>query len=90
MVLWLILPWQVADLIKLDRLHRLNDLVNECAGERSERYVGTVQEILVDGANPKVTCQARPCEKIHTWRCPLSFWVAHAPGGESKAYMCKQ
>jgi len=44
---------QVADLIKLDRLHRLNDLVNECAGERSERYVGTVQEILVDGANPK-------------------------------------
>jgi len=30
---------QVADLIKLDRLHRLNDLVNECAGERSQRCV---------------------------------------------------
>jgi tRNA A37 methylthiotransferase MiaB len=30
---------QVADLIKMDRLHRLNALVNDCAAERSERCV---------------------------------------------------
>ena len=45
---------QVADLIKLDRLHRINALVNECAEERSSRYLNTVQEVLVEGVNPKV------------------------------------
>jgi len=44
---------QVADLIKADRLNRLNRLCLEVAGERSQRFVGTTQEVLVDGVNPK-------------------------------------
>eukprot|EP00854_Cymbomonas_tetramitiformis_P016557 gene16557-19666_t len=44
---------EVADLVKMDRLHRLNDLVTQCATERSSRYLGQVEEVLVDGLNPK-------------------------------------
>lgn len=44
---------QVADLIKADRLNRLNRLCLEIAGERSQRFVGKTEEVLVEGLNPK-------------------------------------
>ena len=44
---------QVADLIKADRLNRLNRLCLEVAGELSQRHVGSVEEVLVEGPNPK-------------------------------------
>ena len=36
---------QVADLIKVDRLHRLNRIVNEVAEERAQRFVGSVAQV---------------------------------------------
>ena len=44
---------QVADLVKQDRLNRLNRVCTEIAGERSQRFVGTNQDVLVEGLNPK-------------------------------------
>jgi len=44
---------QVADLIKQDRLQRINRVVKQVAEERSQRYRGRVEEILVEGINPK-------------------------------------
>ena len=36
---------QIADLVKADRLHRLNRIVNEVAEERAQRFVGTISEV---------------------------------------------
>ena len=36
---------QIADLVKADRLHRLNRIVNEVAEERAQRFVGTLSEV---------------------------------------------
>ncbi len=44
---------QLADLIKLDRLNRLNAVVNEVAEERAQRFAGRNLEVLVEGKNPK-------------------------------------
>eukprot|EP00891_Asterochloris_glomerata_P008629 jgi/Astpho2/8629/e_gw1.00126.74.1_t len=48
---------QVADLIKADRLNRLNRVVNEVAEERAQRFLGETLEILVEGPNPKDPAQ---------------------------------
>ncbi|KAL6760225.1 hypothetical protein V8C86DRAFT_2559249 [Haematococcus lacustris] len=53
---------QVADLIKADRLNRLNAVVAEVATERSQRFQGRVMEVLVEGVNPKDPSQA--CGRI--------------------------
>ncbi len=39
--------------VKSDRLQRLNHLVNVKAAERSERYMGRIEEVLVEDENPK-------------------------------------
>jgi len=44
---------QVADLVKADRLNRLNAVVMEVAEERSQRFLGRSLEVLVEGPNPK-------------------------------------
>lgn len=44
---------QVADLIKADRLNRLNEMVRYYAGKRSERFMGRELEVLVEGPNPE-------------------------------------
>ncbi|KAK9835384.1 hypothetical protein WJX81_006219 [Elliptochloris bilobata] len=49
---------QVADLLKMDRLNRLNRIVNEVAEERAQRFIGRPLEVLVEGPNPKVAGQA--------------------------------
>ncbi|KAF5839417.1 hypothetical protein DUNSADRAFT_819 [Dunaliella salina] len=49
---------QVADLIKADRLNRLNRVVMEVAGERSQRFLNRTFEVLVEGVNPKNSEQA--------------------------------
>ena len=36
---------QIADLVKADRLHRLNRIVNDVAEERAQRFVGTISEV---------------------------------------------
>lgn len=44
---------QLSEEIKSDRLQRLNHLVNVKAAQRSQRYLGRMEEILVEDQNPK-------------------------------------
>ena len=43
--------------MKADRLQRLNHLVGVKAAERSQRYMGRIEEILVEDTNPKNAAQ---------------------------------
>jgi tRNA-2-methylthio-N6-dimethylallyladenosine synthase len=44
---------QLSDEVKSDRLQRLNHLVATKAAERSQRYQGRIEEVLVEDQNPK-------------------------------------
>ncbi|PLZ97204.1 tRNA (N6-isopentenyl adenosine(37)-C2)-methylthiotransferase MiaB [Fischerella thermalis CCMEE 5198] len=44
---------QLSEEVKSDRLHRLNHLVATIAAERSQRYMGRLEEVLVEDQNPK-------------------------------------
>ena len=44
---------QLSEETKSDRLQRLNHLVNMKAAERSQRYMGRIEEVLVEDQNPK-------------------------------------
>lgn len=44
---------QLSDDVKADRLQRLNHLVSQKAAERSQRYAGRIEEVLVEDQNPK-------------------------------------
>lgn len=48
---------QLSEEVKSDRLQRLNHLVNIKASERSQRYMGRIEEVLVEAQNPKDTTQ---------------------------------
>jgi tRNA-2-methylthio-N6-dimethylallyladenosine synthase len=48
---------QLSEEVKSDRLQRLNRLVYASAEERSERYLGRTEEILVEAQNTKNTSQ---------------------------------
>jgi len=48
---------QLSEEIKSDRLQRLNRLVAVKAAERSQRYLGRIEEVLVEDQNPKDTTQ---------------------------------
>lgn len=50
-------PNQVADLIKKDRLNRLNAVVNRVAEERAQRFADRILEVLVEGENPRDATQ---------------------------------
>lgn len=44
---------QLSEEIKSDRLQRLNHLVATKAAQRSQRYLGRIEEVLVEDQNPK-------------------------------------
>jgi tRNA-2-methylthio-N6-dimethylallyladenosine synthase len=46
-------PNQLPEAVKVERLRELNALVERKAKERSARYAGRIEEILVEGTNPK-------------------------------------
>ncbi|MEB3340734.1 tRNA (N6-isopentenyl adenosine(37)-C2)-methylthiotransferase MiaB [Okeania sp.] len=48
---------QLSEEVKADRLQRLNHLVGVKAAERSQRYMGRMEEILVEDTNPKNSAQ---------------------------------
>ncbi|WP_414529989.1 tRNA (N6-isopentenyl adenosine(37)-C2)-methylthiotransferase MiaB [Nodularia chucula] len=48
---------QLSEEVKSDRLQRLNHLVNIKASERSQRYMGRIEEVLVEDQNSKDTTQ---------------------------------
>lgn len=48
---------QLSEEVKADRLQRLNRLVSVKAAERSQRYLGRIEEVLVEGVNSKDPAQ---------------------------------
>jgi tRNA-2-methylthio-N6-dimethylallyladenosine synthase len=46
-------PNQLSEAVKVERLQELNALVERIARERSARYAGRREQILVEGTNPK-------------------------------------
>ncbi len=48
---------QLSEEVKSDRLQRLNHLVAQKAAERSQRYLGRIEEVLVEDLNPKDNTQ---------------------------------
>ncbi|EGJ29827.1 MULTISPECIES: tRNA (N6-isopentenyl adenosine(37)-C2)-methylthiotransferase MiaB [Moorena] len=48
---------QLSEEVKCDRLQRLNHLVAVKAAERSQRYLGRIEEVLVEDQNPKDNTQ---------------------------------
>lgn len=48
---------QLSEEVKSDRLQRLNHLVSIKAAERTQRYLGRIEEVLVEDSNPKNTSQ---------------------------------
>lgn len=50
-------PDQLPEVVKVERLRELNALVERKAKERSARYAGRTEQILVEGRNPKDPAQ---------------------------------
>jgi tRNA-2-methylthio-N6-dimethylallyladenosine synthase len=48
---------QLSEEVKSDRLQRINHLVGTKAAERSQRYMGRIEEVLVEDQNPKEKTQ---------------------------------
>jgi tRNA-2-methylthio-N6-dimethylallyladenosine synthase len=50
-------PDQLSESVKVERLQELNALVERTARERNARYLGRIEEVLVEGVNPKDPAQ---------------------------------
>jgi tRNA-2-methylthio-N6-dimethylallyladenosine synthase len=70
-------PNQLSEDVKVERLRELNALVEKKAKERSARYGGRVEQILVEGTNPKD--QAQVMGRTRTNR--LTFFPGQRPDG---------
>ena len=62
--------------MKVERLQELNALVEEKARQRSARYLGRVEEVLVEGVNPKDPSQLMGRTRTNR----LTFITAAAEG----------
>ena len=71
---------QVADLIKADRLQRINRVVQDCAWRRSQRYLGRVERVLVEDVNPKHEGMMMVCRRSMAVPClPFRRCVSSIP-----------
>ncbi len=50
-------PGQLPEAVKVSRLREINALVEKVAGERSARYLGRREQVLVEGVNPRESDQ---------------------------------
>jgi tRNA-2-methylthio-N6-dimethylallyladenosine synthase len=50
-------PDQLPEAVKVERLQELNALVERTARQRSERYLGRLEQVLVEGINPRDPAQ---------------------------------
>ncbi|MEY3929649.1 MAG: tRNA ((37)-C2)-methylthiotransferase MiaB [Cyanobacteriota bacterium] len=50
-------PDQLSEAVKVERLQEINALVERKARERSARYAGRIEQVLVEGTNPKDPAQ---------------------------------
>ncbi|GJP29126.1 hypothetical protein CLOM_g11313 [Closterium sp. NIES-68] len=65
-------PNQVAELVKIDRLQRINELVLQHCLERNQRYLGRVENLLVEGVNERPGRQGEVMGRTDTNR--LTFF----------------
>ena len=70
-------PEQLPEPVKVERLQRLNALVERKARERSERYRGRVEQVLMEGPNPKDASQGMGRTRTNR----LTFFPARRPDG---------
>jgi len=70
-------PNQLSEDVKVERLRELNALVEQKAKQRSARYAGRVEQILVEGSNPKDPAQVMGRTRTNR----LSFFPGLRPDG---------
>lgn len=72
-------PDQLSEEVKVERLRELNALVEQKARERSARYAGRTETILVEGRNPKDPAQAMGRTRTNR----LTFFPGQRPDGST-------
>ena len=70
-------PDQLDETVKVERLQELNSLVESKARERSARYAGRLEEVLVEGTNPRDPEQLMGRTRTNR----LTFFPAVDPAG---------
>mgnify|MGYP002654382339 FL=1 len=75
-------PNQLSEEVKVDRLREINALVERVARERSARYAGRTEQVLVEGSNPKDPEQVMGRTRTNR----LTFFpAANSTGGQWQA-----
>ena len=74
-------PNQLSEAVKVERLQELNALVEAKARERSGRYADRLEEVLVEGVNPRDPDQLMGRTRTNR----LTFFPATAPDGRRHA-----
>ena len=72
-------PDQLSEEVKVERLREINVLVERTARERSARYAGRSEQILVEGLNPKDPGQVMGRTRTNR----LTFFPAARAGGDA-------
>jgi tRNA-2-methylthio-N6-dimethylallyladenosine synthase len=72
-------PDQLSEEVKVERLREINVLVERMARERSARYAGRSEQILVEGLNPKDPGQVMGRTRTNR----LTFFPAARAGGDA-------
>jgi tRNA-2-methylthio-N6-dimethylallyladenosine synthase len=72
-------PDQLSEEVKVDRLREINALVEQQARQRSARYGGRTEEILVEGINPKDPTQVMGRTRTNR----LTFFPGTRPQGQA-------
>jgi tRNA-2-methylthio-N6-dimethylallyladenosine synthase len=70
-------PNQLSEAVKVERLQELNALVERTAQQRSARYAGRYEEILVESSNPKDSTQVMGRTRTNR----LTFFPGQNPDG---------
>jgi tRNA-2-methylthio-N6-dimethylallyladenosine synthase len=70
-------PDQLSEDVKVERLQEINALVEQQARQRSARYAGRIEEILVEGTNPKDPQQVMGRTRTNR----LTFFPGQRPDG---------
>ena len=70
-------PNQLPEAVKVERLAELNAVVAATAQQRSDRFVGRLEQVLVEGINPRDPLQLMGRTRSNR----LTFFAAKAEGG---------
>jgi len=72
-------PDQLEESVKVERLQQLNALVERVARQRSARYQGRIEQVLVEGTNPRDSDQVMGRTRTNR----LTFFPARRPDGSA-------